>query len=158
MIPKSKFTVGTRNSRLVFWIYCCITSFFLVNVHLIPTQIYGSTLSCVPPANLTNCEDQSTASPTDASEPSETPLVLPDISPDRDDLSESAMQEGNLATNGLDLDQDTISDANEIDRDEARNIDTDEDNQNPDDDDESTDSGDRKSRSSDDSGPSLPFP
>jgi hypothetical protein len=68
------------------------------------------------------------------------------------------MQEGNLATNGLDLDQDTISDANEIDRDVARNIDTDEDNQNPDDDDESTDSGDRKSRSSDDSGPSLPFP
>ena len=129
-----------------------------MNVHLIPTQIYGSTLSCVPPANLTNCEDQSTASPTDASEPSETPLILPDISPDRDDLSESAMQEGNLATNGLDLDQDTISDANEIDRDEARNIDTDEDTQNPDDDDESTDSGDRKSRSSDDSGPSLPFP
>jgi hypothetical protein len=132
-----------------------------VNVHLIPTQINGSNLSCVPPANLTNCEDQSTVSPTDAGEPSETPLILPDISPDRDDLSESTISEGNLAANGLDLDQDTISDGNEIDRDEARNIDTDEDNQNSDDDDgdESTDSGDRISRSSDDSGPYLlPFP
>lgn len=160
VIPKSKFTVGTRNSRPIFWILCCCTSFFLVNVHLIPTQIYGSTLSCVPPANLTNCEDQSTASPTDASEPSETPLVLPDISPDSEDLSESTISEENLAANGLDLDQDTFSDGNEVDRDEARNIDTDEDNQNSDnDDDESTDSGDRKIRSSDDSGPSLlPFP
>ena len=153
MIPKSKFTVGTRNSRPVFWILCCFTSFFLVNVHLIPTQIYGSTLSCVPPANLTNCVDQSTVSPTDASAPSETPLVLPDISPDRDDLTASTTPEGNLA-------------ANEIDRDEATNIDTDEDDQNQinddddsDDDDASTDSGDRKSRSSDDSGPYLlPFP
>ena len=158
MNPKSKFTVGTRTSRLVFWIFCCFTSFFLVNVHLIPTQIYGSTLPCVPPANLTNCVDQSTASPTDASAPSETPLVLPDISPDRDDLTASTTPEGNLAANGLDLDQDTISDANKIDRDEERNIDTDGDNQNPDADDESTDSGDRKSRSSDNSGPSLPFP
>jgi hypothetical protein len=154
MIPKSKFTVGPRNSRPVFWILCCFTSVFLVNVHLIPTQIYGSTLSCFPPANLTNCVDQSTASPTDASAPSETPLVLPDISPDRDDLTASTTPEGNLA-------------ANEIDRDEATNMDTDEDDQNQinddddddDDDDASTDSGDRKSRSSDDSGPYLlPFP
>jgi hypothetical protein len=160
MNPKYSFTVGTRNSRLVFWIFCCFTSFFLLNVHLIPTQIYGSTLSCVPPANLTNCEAQSTAS-TGASEPSETPLVLPDISPDRDDLTASTTPEGNLAANGLDLNEETISDANEIDRDEATNMDTDEDDQNQinDDDDESTDSGDRKSSSSDDSGPYLlPFP
>jgi hypothetical protein len=108
MNPKYSFTVGTRNSRLVFWIFCCFTSFFLLNVHLIPTQIYGSTLSCVPPANLTNCEAQSTAS-TGASEPSETPLVLPDISPDRDDLSASTTPQINDDDDNDDDDESTDS-------------------------------------------------
>jgi len=172
MISKSNYTVGTRNHRLVFWIFCAFASFFLVNGYLLPSQSYASTLTCVPPANLTNCEDQSATS-LDGSETTDTPLVLPDISPESDDLRESPAPEGNLAVNTFDLDDGAISGGRESATSDVRNPDIDkddedqvisgdEDNDDNDDNDEGeagTDSGNRNSGDNENIGPSLlPFP
>ena len=170
MFSRSNYTGGRRNHRLVFWIFCASASFFLVNGYLLPSQSYASTLTCVPPANLTNCEDQSTTS-SGTSETTDTPLVLPDISPKSDDLRESPAPapEGNLAVS-TDLDDDTMIGATETATSDARNLDIDqdddqdngdEDNANDDNDEgeEGTDSGNRDSRDNENPGPSLlPFP
>jgi hypothetical protein len=121
MFSRSNYTVGTRNHSLVFWIFCAFAS-FLVNGYLLPSQSYASTLTCVPTANLTNCEDQSTTSSV-SSETTDTPLVLPDISPESDDLRETPAPEGNLAVNTLDLDDGAISSSGESATSDARNLD-----------------------------------
>jgi hypothetical protein len=73
-------------------IFCLsIFSFFF----LLPVELYGSTISC-DPSNLTNCDkDEKSSSPSSSStavennvksDNTETPLVLPDISPTEKDL------------------------------------------------------------------------
>ena len=61
---------------------------------LLPTELYGITISCGP-SNLTNCDDDENTSPPSSSIATEddtqsdntrTPLVLPDISPTVGDL------------------------------------------------------------------------
>jgi hypothetical protein len=172
MFSRSNCTVGTRNHRLVFWIFCVFASFFLVNGYLLPSQSHASTLTCVPPANLTNCEDQSTTSSV-PSETTDTPLVLPDISPESEDLREGPAPENNLAVNTLDLDDGAMSGASESATSDTGNLEIGQDDEgqvsggdggNDDNDDndegeEGTDSGNRDSEDNENAGPSLlPFP
>lgn len=168
MFSRSNYTVGTRNHYLVFWIFCAFAS-FLVNGYLLPSQGYASTLTCVPPANLSNCEDQPTSSSV-SSETTDTPLVLPDISPESDDLRESPAPEGNLAVNTLDLDDGAISGSGESATSDARNLDIvqddddqlssgEEDNNDNDGGEEGAESGGSNSGNNENSEPSLlPFP
>ena len=143
-----------------------------MNGYLLPSQSYARTLTCVSPANLTNCEDQSTTSSI-SSETTDTPLVLPDISPESDDLRESPAPEGNLAVNTLDLDDGAISSSGESVTSDSRNLDIvqdddvqvssgEEDNNDNDDNDEGeegAESGGSNGGNNENSGPSLlPFP
>jgi hypothetical protein len=68
---------------------------FLIAFLILPTQLYGSSISCDPTVNLTNqtnCRDRSSSSSNSESKDDlqsdeiETPLLLPDISPTREDV------------------------------------------------------------------------
>jgi hypothetical protein len=169
MLSRSNFKVGTRNHRLVLWISCIFSSLYLVNGYLLLSEGYASTLTCVPPANLTDCEDDSTSSSV-SSETTDTPLVLPDISPDSEDLRENPAPENNLAVNTLDLDDGAVSGGGESAGSDTRNLNIEQDDEDQvsssgDDDndndegEEGTGSGNRNSADNEDAGPSLlPFP
>ena len=95
----------------------------------------------------------------------ETPLILPDISPEINDLSRSTMPDENLgARSDQDLDDDSSSSEKENDNDEATNmdistLDLDEDGENQKSTDDNTDSDASGSETGGDSVPSLiPFP
>jgi hypothetical protein len=69
---------------------------FLIAFLILPSQLYGSSISCDPTVNLTNqtnCRDRSSSSSNSESKDDlqsdeiETPLLLPDISPTREDLN-----------------------------------------------------------------------
>jgi hypothetical protein len=128
-----------------------IFSLFLIVCLLSPVQLYGSTILCDPSLNLTrptNCDESSSLSSSTSdtettdnsqSDNTETPLIIPDISPTNKDL-EDATTDGDLAT--------TVTDA-------INDDDNDDDNENPDNDGDSSDS----EGGSRDNEPSLiPFP
>ena len=81
-----------------------IFSLFLIVGLLPPVQLYGSTTLCGPSfnlTNLTNCDEESPSSSTSDTETTdnsrsdntETPLIIPDISPTSKDLDD-AMTDG----------------------------------------------------------------
>ena len=168
MFLKPKCTVVTRYFPLVFCIFSGFASLFFLNMYVLPTQIYGTTVSCLPPTNRTDCEEVSSSAAV-AGDPTlndaETPLIIPDISPEMNDLSRSTMPDENLgARSDPDLDDDSSSSEKENDNDEATNmdistLDLDEDGENQISTDDNTDSDDSRSETGGDSVPSLiPFP
>jgi len=112
-----------------------IFSLFLIVGLLPPVQLYGSTILCDPSLNLTNCDEESPSSSTSdpgiidnsRSDNTETPLIIPDISPTSKDLDD-AMTEGDLGTTDTDANNDNDNDDSENSIDE--NPDTDRDSSN----------------------------
>ena len=113
-----------------------IFSLFLIVRLLSPVQLYGSTILCDPSLNLTNCDERSSllSSTSDTttidnsrSDNTETPLIIPDISPTSKDLDD-AMTDGDLGTTVPDA-TDEVSDDND-DNDNSENLDADSDSSN----------------------------
>ena len=139
-----------------------IFSLFLIVGLLPPVQLYGSTTLCAPSfnlTNLTNCDEESPSSSTSdtttidnsRSDNTETPLIIPDISPTSKDLDD-AMTDGDLGTTDTDVNNDND---NDNDNDDSKNsIDENSDTDRDDDKDSSNSEG-----GSSDNEPSLiPFP
>jgi hypothetical protein len=157
MFLKPKCTVVTRYFPLVFCIFSGFVSLFFLNMYVLPTQVYGTTVSCLPPTNRTNCEEVSSSAAV-VGDPTlndaETPLIIPDISPEMNDLSRSTVPDENLGATDPDLDDDSSSSDMDI-----STLDLDEDGENQKSTDDNTDSVAGESESGGDSGPSvLPFP
>ena len=119
-----------------------IFSLFLI-VHLLsPVQLYGSTILCDPSLNLTrptNCDERSSLSSSTSdtettdnsqSDNTETPLIIPDISPTNKDL-EDETTDGDRGTTVPDA-NDEVSDDNDDndDNDNSENLDADSDSSN----------------------------
>lgn len=130
-----------------------ISLFLLIECLLLPVQLYGSVSLCDPSlnlTNLTNCDVRSSSSSTadtettDNSQPenTETPLIIPDISPTNKDLEDAT----------TDDDRGTVTDAT----DEVNDDNDDDDNsENPDTD---RDSSNSEGGSSDSKASLIPFP
>ena len=108
-----------------------IFSLFLIVGLLPPVQLYGSTTLCDPSfnlTNLTNCDEESPSSSTSdtkttdnsQSDNTETPLIIPDISPTSKDLDD-AMTDGDLGT----TDTDATDDVSDDDNSENQDVDSD---------------------------------
>ena len=118
-----------------------IFSLFLIVRLLSPVQVYGSTILCDPSlnlTNLTNCDERSSSSSSTSdtettdnsqSDSTETPLIIPDISPTDKDL-EDATTEGDLGTTVTDATDDVNNDDNDDDDDDSEDPDTDRDSSN----------------------------
>jgi len=126
-----------------------ISLFLLIECLFLPVQLYGSVSLCDPSlnlTNLTNCDERSSSSSTadtkttdnSRSENTETPLIIPDISPTGKDL-EDATTDGDLGT--------TVTD--------TTNDNDDDDDENPDNDGDSSNS---EGGSSDSKTSLIPFP
>ena len=97
-----------------------IFSLFLMVCLLLPVQLYGSTILCDPSLNLTNCDERSSSSSTpdtttidnSRSDNTETPLIIPDISPTSKDLDD-AMTDEDLGTTDTDVNNDNDNDDSE---------------------------------------------
>jgi len=132
---------------------CVISLFLLIEYLLLPVQLYGSVSLCDPSlnlTNLTNCDERSSSSSTSdtttidnsRSDNTETPLIIPDISPTNKDLEDATTDE----------DRGTVTDAT----DEVNDDNNDDDNsENPDTD---RDSSNSEGRSSDNEPSLIPFP
>jgi hypothetical protein len=117
-----------------------IFSLFLIVGLLPPVQLYGSTTLCDPSfnlTNLTNCDEESPSSSTSDTETrdnsqsdnTETPLIIPDISPTSKDLDD-AMTDGDLGTTDTDVNNDDDDSENSIDENSDTDRDDDEDSSN----------------------------
>jgi hypothetical protein len=114
-----------------------ISLFLLIECLLLPVQLYGSAILCDPSLNLThptNCDERSSSSPTldtettdnSRSDNTETPLIIPDISPTNKDLKD-ATTDGDLGTTVTDATNDVNrfnDDDNDDDNDDSENPDT----------------------------------
>ena len=116
-----------------------IFSLFLIVRLLSPVQLNGSTILCDPSLNLTNCDERSSllSSTSDTettynsqSDNTETPLIIPDISPTNKDL-EDETTDGDRGTTVPDA-TDEVSDDNDDndDNDNSENLDADSDSSN----------------------------
>ena len=118
-----------------------IFSLFLIVGLLPPVQLYGSTTLCDSSfnlTNLTNCDEESPSSSTSDTETTdnsqsdntETPLIIPDISPTDKDL-EDETTDGDRGTTVPDA-TDEVSDDNDDndDNDNSENLDADSDSSN----------------------------
>jgi hypothetical protein len=123
---------------------------------LSPVQLYGSTILCDPSlnlTNLTNCDEESPSSSTSdtttidnsRSDNTETPLIIPDISPTSKDLDDTKT-DGDLGTTDTDVNNDNDDSENSIDE----NSDTDRD--------DDKDSSNSEGRSNDNEPSLIPFP
>jgi hypothetical protein len=112
-----------------------IFSLFLIVGLLPPVQLYGSTTLCDPSfnlTNLTNCDEESPSSSTSDTETTdnlqsdntETPLIIPDISPTSKDLDD-AMTDGDLGTTDTEATDDVSDDASDDDNSENQDVDSD---------------------------------
>ena len=113
-----------------------IFSLFLIVCLLSPVQLYGSTILCDQSLNLTrptNCDERSSLSSSTSdtettdnsqSDNTETPLIIPDISPTDKDLGDE-MTDGDRGTTVPDA-TDEVSD----DNDNSENLDADSDSSN----------------------------
>ena len=135
-----------------------IFSLFLIVGLLPPVQLYGSTTLCDPSlnlTNLTNCDEESPSSSTSdtttidnsRSDNTETPLIIPDISPTSKDLDD-AMTDGDLGTTDTDVNNDNDNDDSENSIDENSDTDRDDDK----------DSSNSEGGSSDSKTSLIPFP
>ena len=131
-----------------------IFSLFLIICLLLPVQLYGSTILCDPSLNSTNCGERSsslsstsdtTTKDNSRSDNTETPLIIPDISPTSKDLDD-AMTEGDLSTIDTDVNNDNDDSENSVDE----NSDTDRD--------DDKDSSNSEGGSSDNEPSLIPFP
>ncbi len=116
-----------------------IFSLFLIVRLLSPVQLYGSTILCDPSLNLTNCDERSSllsstfdteTTDNSQSDNTETPLIIPDISPTNKDL-EDETTDGDRGTTVPDA-TDEVSDDNDDndDNDNSENLDADSDSSN----------------------------
>ena len=129
----------------------------LIACLLLPVQLYGSTILCDPSLNLTNCDERSSSSSisdtrtidNSRSDNTETPLIIPDISPTSKDLDD-AMTDGDLGTTDTDVSNDNDNDYDDSENSIDENSDTDRD------DDE--DSSNSEGGSSDNEPSLIPFP
>ena len=127
----------------------------LIACLLLPVQLYGSTILCDPSLNLTNCDERSSSSSTSdtttidnsRSDNTETPLIIPDISPTSKDLDD-AMTDGDRGTTDTDVNNDNDNDDSENNIDENSDTDRDDDK----------DSSNSKGGSSDNEPSLIPFP
>ena len=135
-----------------------IFSLFLILCLLLPVQLYGSTILCDQSLNLTNCDEKSSSSSSTSdtttidnsrSDNTETPLIIPDISPTSKDLDD-AMTDGDLGTTDTDVNNDNDNDNDDSENSIDENSDTDKD------DDE--DSSNSEGGSSDNEPSLIPFP
>jgi len=134
-----------------------IFSLFLILCLLLPVQLYGSTILCDPSLNLTNCDERSLSSSSSTSDTTtidnsrsdntETPLIIPDISPTSKDLDD-AMTDGDLGTTDTDVNNDNDNDDSENSIDENSDTDRDDDK----------DSSNSEGGSSDNEPSLIPFP
>jgi len=122
-----------RSAALKYVLF--IFSLFLIVGLLPPVQLYGSTTLCDPSfnlTNLTNCDEESPSSSTSdtkttdnsQSDNTETPLIIPDISPTSKDLDD-AMTDGDLGTTDTEATDDVSDDASDDDNSENQDVDSD---------------------------------
>jgi hypothetical protein len=123
------------------------------------TQVYGSTDQCDLPANQSCPQTSSNSQSRSEAEPeiAQTPLILPDLSPTREDLNDGQTDESATTTDSNDNDDTTSSTSTDSD-----NSDTTENNadDNSDDEQESGDSSeeDDDGKDSGDGPTMIPFP
>ena len=137
-----------------------IFSLFLIVRLLLPVQLYGSVSLCDPSLNLTNCDERSSllSSTSDTttidnsrSDNTETPLIIPDISPTSKDLDD-ALTDGDRGTTVPDVNNDNDNDNDNDDSENSidENSDTDRD--------DDKDSSNSEGGSSDNEPSLIPFP
>jgi hypothetical protein len=145
----------SKNDQIAPLIGSTLLVVFSIANMIFPTQLYGSNISCDPTANLaiqTTCSERSSSSSSSNSESMnesrandiEAPLILPDISPTREDLDNV---EGDDSMKPSVPDSIESNDESDSDNEEQSEEET------SDDDSE----GNRDEESSDKS-PSIPFP
>ncbi|MGA6989483.1 MAG: hypothetical protein WBX81_03645 [Nitrososphaeraceae archaeon] len=99
---------------------------------ILPTQLYGSAVSCDPTINLTNqtnCAERSQPSTNPetmddlSSDDTETPLILPDLSPTREDLNNVEREDTvkTMDSDGIENNVETISDDEDASEDTSDN-------------------------------------
>lgn len=129
----------------------------LIACLLLPVQLYGSTILCDQSLNLTNCDERSSSSSTSdtttidnsRSDNTETPLIIPDISPTSKDLDD-AMTDGDRGTTDTDVNNDNDNDNDDSENSIDENSDTDRD--------DDKDSSNSEGGSSDSKTSLIPFP
>ena len=131
----------------------------LIACLLLPVQLYGSTILCDQSLNLTNCDERSSSSSTSdtttidnsRSDNTETPLIIPDISPTSKDLDD-ALTDGDRGTTVPDVNNDNDNDNDNDDSENSidENSDTDRD--------DDKDSSNSEGGSSDNEPSLIPFP
>jgi hypothetical protein len=132
----------------------------LIACLLLPVQLYGSTILCDPSLNLTNCDERSSSSSSTSdtttidnsrSDNTETPLIIPDISPTSKDLDD-ALTDGDRGTTVPDVNNDNDNDHDNDDSENSidENSDTDRD--------DDKDSSNSEGGSSDNEPSLIPFP
>jgi len=132
----------------------------LIACLLLPVQLYGSTILCDQSLNLTNCDERSSLSSSTSdtettdnsqSDNTETPLIIPDISPTNKDL-EDETTDGDRGTTDTDVNNDNDNDNDNDDSENSidENSDTDRD--------DDKDSSNSEGGSSDNEPSLIPFP
>jgi hypothetical protein len=131
----------------------------ILALYLIPfgTQVYGSTDQCDSPGNQSCPQTSSNSQVRSEAEPeiAQTPLILPDLSPTREDLDDGQTDESANTDDFNDNDDATTSTSTDSD-----NGDTTENNadDNSDNEQESGDSSDDDRKDSGDGSSMIPFP
>ena len=145
-----------RSTVLKFVLFIFSLS-ILIACLLPPVQLYGSTILCDPSLNLTNCDERSSSSSisdtttidNSRSDNTETPLIIPDISPTSKDLDD-AMTDGDRGTTDTDVNNDNDNDNDDSENSIDENSDTDRD--------DDKDSSNSEGGSSDNEPSLIPFP
>jgi hypothetical protein len=153
-----KYIIYMRSTALKSVLFIFSLS-ILITCLLLPVQLYGSTILCDQSLNLTNCDEGSSSSSTSdttiidnsPSDNTETPLIIPDISPIDRDL-EDATTDGDRGTTDTDVNNDNDNDNDNDDSENSidENSDTDRD--------DDKDSSNSEGGSSDSKTSLIPFP
>jgi hypothetical protein len=134
-----KYIIYLRSTVLKSVLFIFSLSILIACLLLLPVQLYGSTILCDQSLNLTNCDERSSSSSSTSdtttidnsrSDNTETPLIIPDISPTNKDL-EDETTDGDRGTTVPDA-TDEVSDDNDDndDNDNSENLDADSDSSN----------------------------
>lgn len=130
----------SKNDRSARIFGSAVPVVFLIAFLILPTQLYGSSISCDPTVNLTNqtnCHGRSSSSSNSESKDDiqsddiVTPLLLPDISPTREDLNNIESDDRVKITDSEDVKNNVEinSDNDEQSEGELNNKDSDENNE-----------------------------
>ena len=143
----------SKNDRSALLFGSVLLVVFLIAYLIFPTQLYGSSVFCDPTVNLTNqttCSERTASSANSESmdesrsDDIETPLILPDFSPTREDLDNI---EGDDSTNPSGPDSVESNDESDSNNEEQNEEETS--------DDDSEENGNEESG---DKSSSIPFP